>query len=77
MEAILELARRNGPTDLTISLKQNTAELHSSKSLFRLKTYLEGAVDMYNATFESRRIGGVILMSRYIADNALLKGDEV
>lgn len=56
MEAILELARRNGPTDLTISLKQNTAELHSSKSLFRLKTYLEGAVDMYNATFESRRI---------------------
>ena len=56
METILELARRNGPTDLTISLKQNTAELHSSKSLFRLKTYLEGAVDMYNATFESRRI---------------------
>lgn len=56
MEAILELARRNGPTDLTISLKQNTAELHSSKSLFRLKTYLEGAIDMYNATFESRRI---------------------
>lgn len=56
MEAILELARRNGPTDLTISLKQNTAELHSSKSLFRLKTYLEGAVDMYNATFESRRV---------------------
>lgn len=56
MEAILELARRNGPTDLTILLKQNTAELHSSKSLFRLKTYLDGAVDMYNATFESRRI---------------------
>lgn len=56
MEAILELARRNGPADLTISLKQSTAELHSSKSLFRLKTYLEGAVDMYNATFESRRI---------------------
>lgn len=56
MEAILELARRNGPTDLTITLKQNTAELHSSKSLFRLKTYLEGAVDMYNATFESRRV---------------------
>lgn len=56
MEAILELARRNGPADLAISLKQNTAELHSSKSLFRLKTYLEGAVDMYNATFESRRI---------------------
>lgn len=56
METILELARRNGPSDLTISLKQNTAELHSSKSLFRLKTYLEGAVDMYNATFESRRI---------------------
>lgn len=56
MEAILELARRNGPADLTILLKQNTAELHSSKSLFRLKTYLEGAVDMYNATFESRRI---------------------
>ena len=56
METILELARRNGPADLTISLKQNTAELHSSKSLFRLKTYLDGAVDMYNATFESRRI---------------------
>lgn len=56
METILELARRNGPADLTILLKQNTAELHSSKSLFRLKTYLEGAVDMYNATFESRRI---------------------
>lgn len=56
MEAILELARRNGPSDLTISLKQNTAELHSSKSLFRLKTYLDGAVDMYNATFESRRV---------------------
>ena len=56
METILELARRNGPTDLTISLKQNTAELHSSKSLFRLKTYLDGAVDMYNSTFESRRI---------------------
>ena len=56
METILELARRNGPADLTIALKQNTAELHSSKSLFRLKTYLEGAVDMYNATFESRRI---------------------
>lgn len=56
MEDILELARRNGPTDLTISLKQNTAELHSSKSLFRLKTYLDGAVDMMNATFESRRI---------------------
>ena len=56
MEDILELARRNGPTDLTISLKQNTAELHSSKSLFRLKTYLDGAVDMMNAIFESRRI---------------------
>lgn len=56
MEDILELARRNGPADLTISLKQNTAELHSSKSLFRLKTYLDGAVDMMNATFESRRI---------------------
>ena len=56
MEDILELARRNGPTDLTISFKQNTAELHSSKSLFRLKTYLDGAVDMMNATFESRRI---------------------
>lgn len=56
MEAILELARRNGPTDLTISLKRNTAELHSSKSLFRLKTYLDGAVDIINATFESRRI---------------------
>ena len=56
METILELARRNGPADLTISLQQNTAELHSSKSLFRLKTYLEGAVDMINATFESRRI---------------------
>lgn len=56
MEDILELARRNGPTDLTISLKQNTAELHSSKSLFRLKTYLDGAVDMLNATFESSRI---------------------
>ncbi len=56
MEDILELARRNGPTDLTITFKQNTAELHSSKSLFRLKTYLDGAVDMMNATFESRRI---------------------
>ena len=56
MEDILELARRNGPTDLTISLKQNTAELHSSKILFRLKTYLDGAVDMMNAIFESRRI---------------------
>lgn len=56
MEDILELARRNGPADLTISLKQNTAELHSSKSLFRLKTYLDGAVDMLNATFESSRI---------------------
>lgn len=56
METILEFARRNGPTDLTISFKQNTAELHSSKSLFRLKTYLDGAVDMMNATFESRRI---------------------
>lgn len=56
MEDILELARRNGPTDLTISLNNNTAELHSSKSLFRLKTYLDGAVDMLNATFESRRI---------------------
>ena len=51
MEDILELARRNGPADLTISFKQNTAELHSSKSLFRLKTYLDGAVDMMNATF--------------------------
>ena len=56
MEDILELARRNGPADLTITFKQNTAELHSSKSLFRLKTYLDGAVDMMNATFESRRI---------------------
>ena len=56
MEDILELARRNGPTDLTITFKQNTAELHSSKSLFRLKTYLDGAVDMMNATFESHRI---------------------
>ena len=56
MEAILELARRNGPAGLTITFKQNTAELHSSKSLFRLKTYLDGAVDMMNATFESRRI---------------------
>lgn len=56
MEDILELARRNGPSDLTITFKQNTAELHSSKSLFRLKTYLDGAVDMYNSTFESRRI---------------------
>ena len=56
MEDILELARRNGPSDLTITFKQNTAELHSSKSLFRLKTYLDGAVDMMNATFESRRI---------------------
>lgn len=56
METILEFARRNGPTDLTITFKQNTAELHSSKSLFRLKTYLDGAVDMMNATFESRRI---------------------
>ena len=56
MEDILELARRNGPADLTITLKQNTAELHSSKSLFRLKTYLDGAVDMMNATFESRRV---------------------
>lgn len=56
MEDILELARRNGPTDLTISLKHNTAELHSSKSLFRLKTYLDGAVDMLNATFESSRV---------------------
>lgn len=56
MEDILELARRNGPADLTISCTQNTAELHSSKSLFRLKTYLDGAVDMMNATFESRRI---------------------
>lgn len=56
MEDILELARRNGPIDLTISLKQNTAELHSSKSLFRLKTYLDGAVDMLNATFESSRV---------------------
>lgn len=56
MEDILELARRNGPSDLTITLKQNTAELHSSKSLFRLKTYLDGAVDMYNSTFESRRV---------------------
>lgn len=56
MEDILELARRNGPADLTITFKQNTAALHSSKSLFRLKTYLDGAVDMYNATFESRRI---------------------
>jgi hypothetical protein len=56
MEDILELARRNGPADLTISLKQNTAELHSSKSLFRLKTYLDGAVDMLNATFESSRV---------------------
>ena len=56
METILELARRNGPADLTITFKQNTAELHSSKSLFRLKTYLDGAVDMYNSTFESRRI---------------------
>lgn len=56
METILELARRNGPADLTITLKQNTAELHSSKSLFRLKTYLDGAVDMYNATFASRRV---------------------
>ena len=56
MDAIANLARRNGPADLTITFKQNTAELHSSKSLFRLKTYLDGAVDMYNATFESRRI---------------------
>ena len=56
MEDILELARRNGPADLTITFRQNTAELHSSKSLFRLKTYLDGAVDMMNATFESRRI---------------------
>ena len=56
MEAILELARRNGPADLTITFKQNTAELHSSKSLFRLKTYLDGAVDMYNSTFESYRL---------------------
>lgn len=56
METILELARRNGPADLTITFKQNTAELHSSKSLFRLKTYLDGAVDMYNNTFESRRV---------------------
>ena len=56
MEDILELARRNGPADLTLTFKQNTAELHSSKSLFRLKTYLDGAVDMMNATFESRRI---------------------
>lgn len=56
MEAILELARRNGPADLTISFKQNAAELHSRWSLFRLKTYLDGAVDMYNATFASRRV---------------------
>ena len=56
MDAIANLARRNGPADLTITFKQNTAELHSSKSLFRLKTYLDGAVDMYNSTFESRRI---------------------
>lgn len=56
MDAIANLARLNGPTDLTITFKQNTAELHSSKSLFRLKTYLDGAVDMYNATFESRRV---------------------
>ena len=56
MDAIANLARLNGPADLTITFKQNTAELHSSKSLFRLKTYLDGAVDMYNATFESRRI---------------------
>ena len=56
MDAIANLASLNGPTDLTISFKQNTATLHSSKSLFRLKTYLDGAVDMYNATFESRRI---------------------
>ena len=56
MDAIANLASLNGPADLTISFKQNTATLHSSKSLFRLKTYLDGAVDMYNATFESRRI---------------------
>ena len=57
MEDILELARRNGPADLTISLKQAKAyELSSSRSLFRLKTYLDGAVDMYNSTFSASRI---------------------
>ena len=57
MEDILELARLNGPDDLVISNKSEyLAELHSRKSLFRLKTYLDGAIDMINLVFLTRRI---------------------
>ena len=57
MEDIATRACLNGPEDLEVSWQNaKVMELHSSKSLFRLKTYLEGVIDMYNATFLTRRV---------------------
>lgn len=57
METIANLACINGPQGLEVSWQNDKVlELHSDKSLFRLKTYLEGAVEMYNQTFLTRRI---------------------
>ena len=56
MDIIAELADKECPAATRIDYNSNVLTITSSRSLFRLKTYLDGVVDMYNSIYDTYRI---------------------